>query len=59
MYMKQIIKHKDQPMTTIPDLEQAHEASGGVKLDKWVPTPSPMSGQRTKSMKTKAVTEKL
>ena len=25
-------KHKDRPLTTIPDLGQAHETCGGVKL---------------------------
>ena len=32
------IKNKDKPMTTIPDLAQAHETSGGVKLESGYPT---------------------
>ena len=31
IYIKQNNKHKDKPMTPIPDLVQAHETCGGVK----------------------------
>ena len=41
-------------MTTIPDLGQAHEKCGGVKLVKWVPNPPQRIGQRKKSKKTKS-----
>ena len=39
-------------MITIPDLGQAHEKYGEVKLVKWVPNPPPKCGKRKISNKT-------
>ena len=44
--MLQNNKHKDKPMTKIPDLVLAHEICGGVKLVKWVPNPPLKCDQR-------------
>ena len=38
MYIQQINKQKDKPMTTIPDLEQADETCGGFNLFSRIPT---------------------
>ena len=35
------IEKNNKPMTTIPDLGQAHETCGGVKLVKCNPNPPP------------------
>ena len=43
-------------MTTIPDLAQAHETCGGVKLVLWDSNPSKRVIKGKKSKKTKAVT---
>ena len=44
-------------MTTYPDLRQAHDTCGGVKLMYWDLNPPPNEMSKEKSKKTKAITD--
>ena len=46
-------------MATIPDLGQAHETYGEVKLVQWVPNPSQRVDKGKSQRKTKPITEEL